>query len=92
MSEYIEIEPIMTDDPAVILLHTNLRLTDNSVEEYASPEAMSEGSAVAQALAPIEGIVQLFLDEQDLTIRRALGVPQHLIISEVSAALREFFL
>lgn len=92
MSEYIEIEPEETNDPAVMLIHTNLRLAEQGVEWYNSPDTLAEGSAVAQALAPIEGIVQLQIDDRALTVTRDIDVPWHIIVAEITAALKEFFL
>ncbi|MDX1688722.1 MAG: hypothetical protein R3248_12120 [Candidatus Promineifilaceae bacterium] len=92
MSEYIEIEAEMSDDPAVIIFYTNLTLAEEGVEEYDSVEAMEEGSPVAQALAYVEGICHLRLDDREMTVTRDLEAPQHIIVAEVSAALKDFFL
>ena len=92
MSEYIEIETEMSDDPAVIYFYTNLALAEEGVEEYDSAEAMEEGSPVAQVLAYVDGIRQLRLDGQEMTVTRDLDTPQHIIVAEVSAALKDFFL
>ncbi len=92
MSEYIEIEAEMSDDPAVITFYTNLTLAEEGVEEYDSTEAMEEGSPVAQALAYVEGIRRLRLDGREMTVTRDLDAPQHIIVAEVSAALKDFFL
>lgn len=92
MSEYIEIETEMAGDPDVMLFQTNLRLIDRATEEYESPVMMAEGSALAQALAQVEGVVRLRIEENDLTVTRNPGVPWHLIIAEINAALKDFFL
>jgi hypothetical protein len=92
MSEYIEIETEMLADPAMLLFHTNLRLIDRETEVYESPESMEEGSALAQALAQVEGLVRLRIEEHELTVTRNTAVSWHLIIAEVNAALKDFFL
>lgn len=92
MSEYMEIEAEMSDDPAVIYFHTNLALSEEGVEEYGSIEEMEEGSPVAQALAYVEGIRHLRLEGREMTVTRDLDVPRHIIVAEVSAAIKDFFL
>jgi len=92
MSEYMEIESEMTDDPAVMHIHTNLLLAVGEVEIYHSLEEMEEGSAVAQALSFIDGIEHLQLDAHQLTITRDPEVPWHIIVAEVTAVLKDFFL
>lgn len=92
MSEYIKIETELSDDPAVIYFSTNLALAEEGAEEYESAEAMEEGSPVAQALAYVDGIRHLRLDGQQMTVTRDLDTPQHVIVAEISAALKDFFL
>jgi hypothetical protein len=53
---------------------------------------MEEGSAVAQALAVVGGIEMLFIDGRDLTISRDPDVDWHVIVADVSSALKDFFL
>jgi hypothetical protein len=92
MSEYIEIETETSADPDVMLFQTNLRLIDRETEVYESPVMMEEGSALAQALAQVEGVARLRIEENNLTVTRNPGVPWHLIIAEINAALKDFFL
>ncbi len=92
MSEYIEVSAENTDDPTTMLVRTNLLLTDEGTEMYLTTQEMEEGSALAQAIAPIEGIVRLRIEENNVKMWRDLEVPWHLIISEITAALKEFFL
>jgi len=92
MSEYIEIETELSDDDSILTVYTNLRLNDGEVEQYHSSEELEEGSPVAQALAIIEGIRYLQIEGGDLTVRRASDAPWHVIISDISAALKDFFL
>jgi hypothetical protein len=53
---------------------------------------MEEGSAVAQALSFIDGIERLEINGRNLTITRGLDVPVHIIVAEVTAVLKDFFL
>lgn len=92
MSEYIELETEMTDDPALMIVRTNLPLAEGQTEIYPSREVMEEGSALAQALAAVDGIMILEISASVLTITRDPDVPWHAIIADVHAALKEFFL
>jgi len=92
MSEYIEIEGELTENPAVIYIYTNLPLAVDEVEVYHSREEMEEGSAVSQALSFIDGIEHLKINDQKLTVTRDLDVPVHIIVAEVTAVLKDFFL
>ncbi len=91
MTEYIEIEPETTDDPAVMRLATNLTLSEGR-EVYHSPQEGEEGSALAQALFAMPGLAALTIDGSELLIRCAPGVEWHDLIEDVSDALRDFFL
>ena len=92
MSEYIEIESELTDNPAEMRIQTNLPLAIDGVERYQSIEEMEEGSAVAQALSFIDGIEHLEIDDQTLIVRRSLDVDWHIIVAEITAVLKDFFL
>lgn len=92
MSEYIEVFAANTDDPAIMLVRTNLHLAEEEPEEYPTTQDMEEGSALAQVIAPVEGVVRLQIEENNLTIWRDLDVPWHLIVSEITVALKEFIL
>ncbi|MCB8927057.1 MAG: NifU N-terminal domain-containing protein [Ardenticatenaceae bacterium] len=92
MSEYIEIETEISDDDSTLAVYTNLRLNDGNVETYHSSEELEEGSPVAQALAVIEGITYLQIEGSDLSVQRDPDTPWHVIISDISAALKDFFL
>jgi hypothetical protein len=92
MSEYIEIETELSDDGEEMYFYTNLKLAEGEVEQYDSPAAMEEGSPVAQALALLEGIAELQIDGGDMTLTRDPDVPWHIIVADVSAALKDFFL
>jgi len=92
MSEYIEIESESTDDPSAMIIRTNLLLADSEPEHYDSVEAMEEGSAVAQALASIDGIIGMRIESHDLVLRLDLSTPWHIVEAELAAALKEFFL
>ncbi len=92
MSEYIEIESEVSDDGQRIFVYTNLRLAEEDTEEYGSRDALEEGSPVAQALALIEGIAYLRIEESDLVIIREPDAEWTIIVDDVSAALKDFFL
>jgi hypothetical protein len=92
MSEYIEIETELSDDDSTLTVYTNLRLNEGEMEQYHSREALEEGTPVAQALAVIEGIRFLQIEGSDMIVRRDPHFPWHLIISDISAALKDFFL
>ncbi|MBK8902885.1 MAG: NifU N-terminal domain-containing protein [Anaerolineaceae bacterium] len=92
MSEYIEIETELSDDGRILIVYTNLRLNEGEVEQYNSPDEMEEGTPVAQALAVIEGMHTLQIKGSDLTVQRDPDTPWHIIISDISAALKDFFL
>lgn len=94
MSEYIEIETEATEDPRCMYLVTNVKLVDarQHIEHYRSTVEMEEGSPLAQTLAYIEGIDELTIDERTMTIVRHPDTPWHVIIADVSAAVKEFFL
>ena len=92
MSEYIEIETEVSDDGKRIFVYTNLRLAEGEVEDYSSRESLEEGSPVAQALAMIDGIAQLRIEDSDLTITGEPDVEWTIIVEDLSAALKDFFL
>ncbi len=92
MSEYIEFETEMSEDDTKMSVYTNLKLTDQAVEEYDSLAAMEEGSPVAQALSIIEGIQALRIDDQELLITRDPNAEWHSIVADVTAVLKDFFL
>ncbi len=92
MSEYIEVFAENTNDPAIMMVRTNLHLAEEEPEVYPTTQDMEEGSALAQVIAPVKGIVRLQIEENNLTIWRDLDVPWHLIVSEITVALKEFFL
>ena len=94
MSEYIAIESTPGADPHQVILTTNITLTTASQasESYQSPEEMEEGSPLAQSLSYIEGIRELHISGQTMTSRRDPDVDWHIIIADISAAVRDFFL
>lgn len=92
MSEYIEIEHELGDDPDIMYIYTNVSLTEGGPEQYESAAAMEEGSPVAQAIAYVEGIRTLHMAGNKLTITREPAMPWHIIVAEISAAIKDFFL
>ena len=92
MSEHIEIET-ETGDDGMILFHTNLPLTAEGREErYESPEALDEGSPVAQALSVVTGIEALTMSGGELAVAAAADADWHAIVADITAALKDFFL
>lgn len=75
-----------------MIVHTNLALATGDPERYDSVEAMEEGSAVAQALATIEGIVRMRIESHDLVVGVDFDTPWHFVEAEIAAALKDFFL
>ncbi len=92
MSEYIEIETEISDDGRTMYIYTNLALAEGSSESYHSTTAMEEGSPVAQALAVVEGVAELMINDRNLTITRQPEADWHVIVADISAALKDFFL
>lgn len=92
MSEYIEIETESTDNPHRMQFHTNVLLTDAGAEDYDSLQAMEEGTPVAQALSFVEGIRGLRMEGKSMLVTRDPDTPWHIIVADVSAAIRDFFL
>ncbi len=92
MSEYMEIETELSDDEGTLNVYTNLRLNEGNIEQYHSYEELEEGSPVAQALSVIEGIAYLEIQGNDIIVRRDPNAAWHVIISDISAALKDFFL
>ncbi|MCB9422593.1 MAG: NifU N-terminal domain-containing protein [Ardenticatenaceae bacterium] len=92
MSEYIEIETELGDSGEEMNFYTNLTLAEGEAELYESSVEMEEGSPVAQALALLEGIARLQIEGCDMTITREPDVPWHVVVADVSAALKDFFL
>ena len=92
MSEYIEFEAELTADPAVMIISTNLVLAEGGEEEYDSPAAMELGSPLAQMLSPIDGLVKLKIAENELIVTGDEQIPWHIIVAEITATIREFFL
>lgn len=92
MSEYIEIDTESTDDPDEMRFYTNVMLADAGEEVYDSVEEMEEGSPVAQTLSFVEGIRRLRMDGGEMLVTRDPDTPWHIIVADVSAAIRDFFL
>ena len=92
MSEYIEIETELSDDDNTFTVYTNLRLNDGKAEQYHSREELEEGTPLAQAMAVIEGIRFLQIEGSDMLVRHDPEMPWHLITSDISAVLKDFFL
>ncbi len=92
MSEYMDIEAEWGDD-GELLFHTNLRLTtDGREERYASVAEMEVGSPVAQALSAVEGLATLWMRGGEIAATTQPDADWHVVIADVTAALKEFFL
>lgn len=93
MSEYVTVEVEYGDDLDVVELYINQTLTSEAEERYVSRSHGDQGSPIAQMLfAAVEGIEQLIITEDGLTISRGPDHPWEAIIDEVRAALRDWFL
>lgn len=92
MSEYIEIETELSDDGQRMHLYTNLTLTDQEQETYGSPEAMEEGSPLAQALSIIPGITHLTMEGRNIILTKDPDADWYAIVADISAAIKDFFL
>lgn len=92
MSEYIEFDVEMTDDPLIGVIETNVVLVIDGTEVYDSAEALAEGSPVAQALAVVPGICHLIIETHTLTVTRDEDEEWFVIVEDIAAALRDFFL
>ncbi len=92
MSEYIEIETEAADDPRIMHFTTNLPLTADGEEIYGSPAEMEAGSPLAQALAPIHGLRRVHIIEDQMTVTSDGETPWHVIVAEITAAIKDFFL
>lgn len=92
MSEYITINTEATDDEDILIVQTNQRLTLEDEEVYLDAAHGEEGSPLAQTLFAIDGLQALTIEDQHLVIRRDPTVEWYVLIDEISAALKDFFL
>jgi hypothetical protein len=92
MSEYITVEPETTDDPNCMRLVTNLNLTPNGSESYPNRQEGDLGSPLAQTLFSIEALAALDIEDGTLTAWRDPDAEWTMLIEDISAALKDFFL
>jgi hypothetical protein len=92
MSEYISLETEQTDKPNVVIIHTNLNLAPDGPEVYPNLESGEEGSPLAQTLFIIDGILALTIQDGDLIITHEPELELFVLVDEVDAALKDFFL
>ena len=93
MSEYVTVDVEFTDDADLAELYVNQLLATDGLEYYASESEGEVGSPLAQMLfAAVDGIQQLTVTEDCLTIRREPSAPWEAIIDEVRDALRDWYL
>lgn len=92
MSEYISIDVEYGDDPNLIRLTTNLHLAPEGREAYRDRESGDRGSPLAQTLFSVDGLAALEIDANTLHIHRESGIEWHILIDEITEALKDFFL
>lgn len=94
MPEYMRITPEYDDDdPDVVHLETNLALRiEDEDEHYATPAEGEEGSPLAQTLFLIDGIAALTITEDTLIVTRSSDFEWHVLIDEISSAVKDFYL
>jgi hypothetical protein len=93
MSEYVTVETEPTDDPDVLEVVTNQRLTEAEREIYPNYAAGNVGSPIAQLLFDgVPGIEALTITHDSLFITRQPDTTWEEIVDEVRDALRDFFL
>jgi hypothetical protein len=92
MSEYIEITAESGEEPGMLHFSTNVRLSEGPAERYDWRADLEEGSPLAQALAHIPGIRRLHLQGGEMVVWHEPELPQHVLIADISAAVRDFFL
>ena len=93
VSEYVTVESEPGDDPQLIEIYTNQRLTAAESEHYADVTEGECGSTVAQMLYDnVPGIGALTITDDSLLIRRLPDYTHEEIVDAVRAALRDFFL
>ena len=93
MSEYVTVEVEFSDHPDIVDLYVNQILTDRDAEHYDNPTAGDLGSPIAQMLfSGVDGIQELKISQDCLTITREANYPWEAIIDEVRDALRDWYL
>ncbi|MBZ0281277.1 MAG: NifU N-terminal domain-containing protein [Anaerolineae bacterium] len=93
MSEYVTVETFATDDSNVLELVTNMTLTAEGEENYASFDEGDEGTPIAQMLFNgVRGLRALTISEHTLRITRDPDITWEELVDEVRDALRDFFL
>lgn len=93
VSEYVTVESEPGEDPELIEVFTNQRLSVAGREHYGDGTEGEYGSPVAQLLyESVPGIGELTICADSLRIRRLPGHTHEEIVDAVRAALRDFFL
>lgn len=92
MSEYITIDVEPTEDPQVVIIHTNLTLAPGGDESYPDAARGETGSPLAQALFAIDGVSALTIAGGDLIVTRSPDMELFSLVDEIDAALKDFFL
>ena len=91
MKENTRVELESTDDPNVMIVHTNRELSE-SIEVYHSPAEAANGTPLAALLGSIEGIIGLELNDRDMKIKRDPNIAWENIELEVIEILKDFYL
>ncbi len=92
MSEYISIEAEPTEELNTVLIHTNLTLAPDGIEVYPDLASGEIGSPLAQTIFAIEGILALTIDGSDMLIQHTDDLELFVLVDEIDAALKDFFL
>lgn len=92
MSEYITIDVEPTENPQVVIIHTNQNLAPAGDEHYPDPASGETGSPLAQALFAVDGIIALTITGNDLIVSHHPDVELFALIDEIDTALKDFFL
>ena len=92
MSEYITVDIETTDDPQLVIIHTNQKLAPDGREDYPDIASGEEGSPLAQSLFTIDGLQALIIEDGDLRITCGPELELFSLIDEVRAILTDFFL
>ena len=91
MKENTRVDFESTDDPNVVIVHTNRELSE-AIEICRSPEEAANGSALAALLGSIDGIVGLELNNRDMQLSRDPDIAWENIELQVIEAVKDFYL
>ncbi|GAB4575118.1 MAG: hypothetical protein Kow0077_25070 [Anaerolineae bacterium] len=92
MSEYITLDVEDTEDPQTVVIKTNLLLAPDGPEHYDDRVSGEHGSPLAQTIFAIAGVQALTLEENDMIITFSPETELFVLVDELDAALKDFFL